>query len=260
MSRRELMPETMRYFKDLDHYDLLSQDAVLELIKKAQGGCIKSRNRVIEGNVRLVISIVKRMGCFKSSNVMDLISEGNLGLFTAIEKFDVKRGNTFSTYATHWIRQKIGRYIGNQNLVVRIPVYVHERISKIRKKESMGKKLTEQETTYLEKNCIKYVLLDKPLEGGNLHQEINAHDIISDESIDVHEKLCKKECSMEYLDALDKMEPRDRFIIIGRDAGRILQEVGTDLGISRERVRQLEKIARAELKRRLQRRYNVFSR
>ena len=125
------MDNLRRYFNDVGEKPLLSKEEEVSLSKKIKKGCKESFNTFIEHNLRLVYSIaVNYQGC--GVDLMDLISEGNVGLHTAVEKFKPSKKTKFSTYATYWIRQRILKYINNCGKTIRIPVYLYSDLKKVR--------------------------------------------------------------------------------------------------------------------------------
>jgi len=218
------------------------------------GTALAARNDLVQRNLRLVISIAKRYRN-KGLDYEDLIQEGNTGLIRAADKFDPSRGLKFSTYATWWIRQSITRALADQSRLIRIPVHVTELITKVAKayKALLGTKkyitpediaehteISLQKVRTLMTVMQQYISLDAPIEGTDL----TVMEVVA--SPDKTEELMLRGNTLNNLDkALSTLPPREQEVLrlrhgIGRDKGNVLEEVGRQLSITRERVRQIE--------------------
>ncbi|MDD5565339.1 MAG: sigma-70 family RNA polymerase sigma factor [Candidatus Omnitrophica bacterium] len=255
------------YLKEIREIPLLTAAQEIELSKKIQRGDEKARKDMIRANLRLVINIAKRYVYF-GTPLLDLIEEGNLGLMKAVDKFNPKKGFRFSTYAAWWIRQAIMRSIGQQDKMVRLPVYMNELITKWKKaREQLTQKLKRNpmddeiaKKIKLPKGKVDDVnfwlstrtsSLDEPIgdEG-----ESQVMDLIQDEnaatpSDEVDAFLNKQRVN----NLLEKMSVRERKVLdmrFGLVDGKThtLAEVANKLKVSRERVRQIEEKALKKLR------------
>ncbi|MEO7074548.1 MAG: sigma-70 family RNA polymerase sigma factor [Ktedonobacterales bacterium] len=254
------------YLHDIRGLSLLSHNEELILAKRSQAGDARARRRLIEANLRLVISIARR---YTNSGVplIDLIQEGNLGLMRASEKFDWKRGCHFGTYATWWIRQAISRAAGEQSRLIHLPEHVATRLRKVRRvasqlsQENGGDPLPDQiaeaagmpieEVDDLMHITEQPVSLDTPADVDN---RLALSDTLEDPGIQAPADIASQHLLGEELHrALSQLTSRERSVVIlrygiGDGRSRTLLEVGKELGISRERVRQLEMVALAKLR------------
>lgn len=265
------------YFDEISRVPLLTRKDEVRLARRIEAGDKEAREELAEANLRLVVSIAKRYrGC--GLPFLDLIQEGNLGLMKAIEKFDYTRGFKFSTYATWWIRQAILRSITNRSRTIRVPTHINELIRKIYQVErnylkEYGKlpsieELAEKLEARIE-NIIKAkksahytASLDMPI--GYDDEGSVLGDFIEDSTVhSPTQETFKSLLQLELENALDDLTDRERKILILRYGlkdyhTRTLDEVGLEFGISRERVRQiqkeaLDKLQGSDLKKRLER-------
>ena len=246
------------YLKDIRPIALLTAAQEIELSKRIQKGDKVAREQMIKANLRLVISIAKRyvnLGVALS----DLIEEGNIGLMRSVEKFDPNRGFRFSTYAAWWIKQGISRAIIDQGKMIRIPVYMNEEIVKYKKMvEKLTHKLRRRPTVAelakrlkisvdrvreLEGSIAKMSSLEAPVgEGG----DAQVKDLIEDQNIvspdDELEEVFNKERANDFLSMLTDRERQILDLRYGITDGetKTLAEIAKVLGVSRERVRQIE--------------------
>ena len=255
------------YLSDLRKHDLLDKDEELELLRRIkENNDEEAKNKLILSNLRLVISVAK-----KSSGsglpLIDLISEGNLGLLKAIEKFDCNKGHRFSTYAVWWIRQAIKKSIINMGRDIRIPSYKHEQLAKV------NKLINEYTTEHGENPPVEYIAKKLNLKTSKVVLLLNEfQDVISfNETIgdnifledvigkedDVEDNIIKEEQIHEMRELLETiLTDREREILELRyglnNNKHTLKEIGEILNITRERVRQIEKKAITKLKRHLE--------
>ena len=237
---------------------LLDADEEKDLSRRARGGDMRARQRLIECNLRLVISIAKK---YRGRGVLfeDLIQEGNAGLIRAVEKFDPEMGNRFSTYATWWIRQAVTRAVADHARTVRLPAHVVDAIYRLRRAENalsleLGREATEEEV--VEKLGVKPEEARRLREVSQPISSINAR-INSEEGSEVGELLPDERSGDDYsrveagqweltlVEAVRSLPEREARIIElrhGLDGGetRTLREVSEELGISQERARQVE--------------------
>ncbi len=257
------------YMQELRTIPQVTEQEMAELFPKIKKGDGKAKKRMIEGNLRLVISIAKRYSCY-GLDFLDLIEEGNVGLIKAIEKYDPKMGYNFSTYAFWWIRQYIQRAILSQTKTIHIPLYAYEAIKKlIHVSERMREELERQPTTaelakklrlsikktrkFLQEIQVfeRVGSLDSPL-GDKF--DIFLKDLIRDEQEESPDRVVDLIKSHEELaEILKKLSPQELKVIKLRygmvdGKGYNLREVGEKMHLSRERIRQIEKRAIERLK------------
>ncbi|HYA99283.1 MAG TPA: sigma-70 family RNA polymerase sigma factor [Ktedonobacteraceae bacterium] len=254
------------YLRDIRGLGLLTHAEEVDLAQKAAAGDELARRTLIESNLRLVIAIARR---YTSTGVplIDLIQEGNLGLMRAAEKFDYRRGCHFGTYATWWIRQAVSRAAGEQSRIIHLPEHVATRLRKVRRiasqlsQENGLDPLPEQiaEACNMDLNEVIDLL-------GIIEQPVSLDAPVDDEAryaladtLEDNTALAPAETASQHLlgeelhRALVLLTPRERSVItlrygIGDGHSRTLLEVGKELGISRERVRQLEVVALMKLR------------
>ncbi|MEG4580231.1 sigma-70 family RNA polymerase sigma factor [Microcoleus sp. MON1_C5] len=256
-------PDSLRaYLQEIGRIPMLKADEEIELARKIAEleleGCRKAKDKMVESNLRLVVSIAKKYQN-RGLDFLDLIQEGNLGLIKAVEKFDCTKGNRFSTYATLLIRQGITRAIADQSRTIRLPVHVYETISQINKttkrlSQQIGRKPTEEEiATKMEmtiaklrfvksKSDVSIISLDTRMgedEGSRLGELIEFDGETPEDQV-------SKNLLLEDLESvLNALSPRQRDVIrmrFGLDDGRekTLQEIGNIFDVTRERIRQIE--------------------
>ena len=254
------------YLRDIRGLGLLTHDEEVDLAQRAAAGDEFARRTLIESNLRLVIAIARR---YTSTGVplIDLIQEGNLGLMRAAEKFDYQRGCHFGTYATWWIRQAVSRAAGDQSRLIHLPEHVATRLRKVRRvaaqlsQENGLDPLPEQiadacnidlaEVIALLGIIEQPVSLDAPVDD---EARYSLADTLEDSAAPAPAETASQHLLGEELHrALALLTPRERSVItlrygIGDGRSRTLLEVGKELGISRERVRQLEVVALMKLR------------
>jgi RNA polymerase primary sigma factor len=253
------------YVRQIGDGRLLTVAEERELARRKDEGDEAAKRRLIECNLRLVMSITRN---YTRADVplLDLIQEGNLGLIRAVEKFDYKLGFKLSTYATWWIKQAISRALAEQGRTIRLPVHVADQVRKVTKaRRLLGQKLNRDPS--LDEIAVEIgvtpervqELLDLVQDPVSLETPIGdgdsmVSDLIPDLSADQPETMTADRArASELMVALGKLQPRQRRVVVERFgldgvAPRTLEEVGTNLGITRERVRQLEARALRELR------------
>lgn len=249
------------YFKDVRQIPLLTPEEEIDLSEKVQMGDNEAREKMIKSNLRLVISIAKKYMNL-GIPLSDLIEEGNIGLMRAVDKFDPKKGFRFSTYAAWWIKQSVSRSIVDQGKMIRIPVYMNEELARYKKAtEHLTQKLKRKPRVAeiakkmkvsvdhvrdLRQCVTKMSSLDAPIgEEG----EGQFKDMIQDESLEApHEEIESFLNKERALGFLQMMNDREREILdlrygISDGEKKTLAEIAKRLGVSRERIRQIEAVA-----------------
>jgi RNA polymerase primary sigma factor len=260
------------YLREIGKTPLLTPAEEIELAAKIKRGNKEARLKMIKANLRLVVKIAHDYANF-GLPLLDLVSEGNIGLMKAVERFDPAKGGKLSTYAAWWIKQAIKRALANQSKTSRLPVHLVDKIAKIRRvalsmSEVLGREPTDEELaeevgicasklSQLRTVSIRPASLDAPMndEDGTQFGEI----VGDDNAVDPSENLSDKNLQEEVADLLGVLDEREKKIIMSRfglDGGssRTLEEVGVKFGVTRERIRQLQNIALAKLRRALRKR------
>ena len=254
------------YLKEIGTVPLLSADEELRLAKRKAEGDESAKERLIEANLRLVVSIAKRY-TGRGMSFLDLVQEGNLGLIKGVEKFDYTKGYKLSTYATWWIRQSVTRALADQARTIRVPVHMVETINKMSK---MQRKLTLElgyEPSVTELAEALEMSEDKVMEIMQIAREpasletpigeeddSNLGDFVADSNAVTPEGNVESVMLREHIDALlGDLKERERQVIVlrfGLEAGhpRTLEEVGKEFNVTRERIRQIEAKALRKLR------------
>ena len=272
ISRRSDGLDTIKcYLREIRRSTLLTFKQEQQLGKRVMAGDEQARQQMIESNLRLVISIGKRY-MHRGFPFSDIVEEGNLGLIKAVEKFNYKRGFRFSTYASWWIRQYIERAIINQGKLVRLPVHVVERLNRYLNRaealvQELGReptaaevavkmKTTEEEVLDLKQVVRTTCSLDSPI---NDRADTFLRDVIEDpmcpSPADTTEGVLRRAEMMAWVKELPEKEQTvivSRFGLDGSEA-RTLEEIGSELGLTRERVRQIEMAALSRLRHTIER-------
>jgi len=246
------------YLKEIGQASLLTKEEEVELGKAIEAGDKAAKDKLIEANLRLVVSIAKKY-VGRGLAFMDLVNEGNVGLMKAVEKYEYRKGYKFSTYATWWIRQAVTRAIADQGRTIRIPVHMVETINKmVRVKQTLSHKLGREPFTAeiaeemgLEeervREIIKYAMepvsIETPI---GEEEDSRLGDFIIDENAQsVVEQVSYSELQNVLDEVLGSLTEREEFVLrlrFGLDDGRpkTLEEVGKKFGVTRERIRQIE--------------------
>ena len=254
------------YLKEIGSIPLLSPEEEQELAKRKSLGDSEAGRRLVEANLRLVVSIAKRY-TGRGMSFLDLVQEGNIGLMKAVEKFDYTKGYRLSTYATWWVKQSITRSLADQSRIIRLPVHMVEAVNKIRRAQralsvKLGREPSNEEVAeevhMSEKRVAELiqasgdtVSLETPVgdeDGSNLG------DFVADDAGGSTEEKAESVFLREEIDAMLKgLSPREREVIIlrfGLETGRpmTLEEVGRRFKVTRERIRQIETAALRKLR------------
>ena len=260
------------YLREISQVPLLTPRDEVKLAGQIKRGNKKAREKMITANLRLVVKIAHDFGNY-GLPLLDLISEGNIGLMKAVERFDPKKGGKLSTYASWWIKQSIKRALANQSKTIRLPVHLVDKIGKIRRvaaqmTEELGHEPTTEElaeelglpvakVAHLKNVAVRPASLDAKISADD---DTAFGDLVGDDRAeDPFEALRDKDLQGEVGDLLDALDPRERKIIgfrFGLDGGRerTLEEVGHKFGVTRERIRQLQNIALLKMRKALRKR------
>jgi RNA polymerase primary sigma factor len=249
------------YLKEIGQYPLIRANDEKDLAKRIEAGDIEAKNLLARANLRLVVSIAKKyVGRSANLTLLDLIQEGNLGLFKAVEKFDWTKGYKFSTYATWWIRQSITRALADQSRTIRIPVHMVETISKYKQthrrlSQDLGREpLAEEIATemgipvekihVIENISQETVSLEQPV--GDDDDKSTLENFIPDDKIlRPDQESSRRILSDQIREVLDELNPKERKILEMRyglldGIQHTLERVGEEFGVTRERIRQIE--------------------
>lgn len=255
-----------QYLREIGKFPLLDAEEEVELAKNFEKGARRAKDKLIESNLRLVVSIAKKY-IGRGLSLLDLIQEGNQGLIRAVEKYDWRRGFKFSTYATWWIRQAITRAIADQARTIRIPVHMVETINKLYRTSQRLMQELGREPTHEEIGAELEISADRVREIFKISQEVTSldtrvgededstlGDFVADDThpspVDAASKQLLKDHLDEVLDTLTEREAKVLTLRFGLDGGqpKTLEEVGKVFGVTRERIRQIEAKALRKLK------------
>ncbi len=258
-----------RYLREIGRIPLLTPEQEAELAAKVKKGDAEARERMINSNLRLVVTIAHDYANL-GLPLLDLISEGNIGLTKAVERFDPAKGAKLSTYAAWWIKQSIKRALANQSKTIRLPVHLVDKIAKVRRvslqmSDELGREPTDDElgeeigiagekVARLKSVGIRPASLDAPIADDDSTQ---FGDVIGDEEAQTPFELLRDKNLRSEVDGLiEVLDSREKKIIsqrFGLDGGKpkTLEDVGKNFGVTRERIRQLQNIALVKLRRAL---------
>ena len=258
------------YLREIGQVKLLTPQEEIDLAAKIKNGDKKAREQMIKANLRLVVKIARDYEGI-GLPLLDLISEGNIGLMKAVERFDPAKGGKLSTYGSWWIKQSIKRALANQSKTIRLPVHLVDKISKMRRaamklQEIYSREPTDEEladelgmtparVSLLRSAAIRPASLDAPI--GD--EESNSYsEIVQDENAySPYEQLEEKTITSMLQEMVETLEPRESMILryrFGLDGGseKTLEDVGVKFGVTRERVRQIQNIALRKLRRKIE--------
>ena len=254
------------YIKEIGTVPLLTAEEEMELARRKQAGAEKAKKKLIEANLRLVVSIAKRY-TGRGMSFLDLVQEGNLGLIKGVEKFDPEKGFKLSTYATWWIRQSVTRALADQARTIRVPVHMVETINKMSKMQrkltlelgyepsvaELAKALdmTEEKVMEIMQIAREPASLETPI---GEEDDSNLGDFVADNNVLTPEDNVESVMLREHIEALlGDLKERERQVIVlrfGLEDGhpRTLEEVGREFKVTRERIRQIEAKALRKLR------------
>ena len=259
------------YLREIGLVKLLTPQEEIELAARIKKGDKKAREHMIKANLRLVVKIARDYEGI-GLPLLDLISEGNIGLMKAVERFDPAKGGKLSTYGSWWIKQSIKRALANQSKTIRLPVHLVDKISKMRRvalrlQEELGREPTDEElgaeigltsarVAQMRLAAVRPASLDAPIgdEDSNTFSEV-----VQDENADTpYEQLEDKTVTDMLQDMVKTLDPREATILrfrFGLDGGteKTLEEVGEKFNVTRERVRQIQNIALRKLRKMIER-------
>jgi RNA polymerase primary sigma factor len=259
------------YLREIGLVKLLTPEEEIELAAKIKKGDKKAREHMIKANLRLVVKIARDYEGI-GLPLLDLISEGNIGLMKAVERFDPKKGGKLSTYGSWWIKQSIKRALANQSKTIRLPVHLVDKISRMRRtamklQEDFGREPTDEElaaelgttvarVSQMRTASIRPASLDAPVGDDDSN---NYSEIVEDErAINPYDELEDKTVVNMLQDMVKHLDEREATILryrFGLDGGteKTLEEVGEKFGVTRERVRQIQNLALRKLRKMIER-------
>ena len=248
------------YLKEIGKVPLLTGDEEVELAKRKDRGDKEAERLLIEANLRLVVSIAKRFAGSRGLSLLDLIQEGNIGLFRAVEKFEYRKGYKFSTYATWWIRQAITRSLADQSRTIRIPVHMVENINKFQQikrqlMQDLGREVLPEEIAaemgedidkvrYIMKISQETISLETSV--GDDDEDSTLEDFIEDVKTVTPDRVAALQLLKDYVkEIISHLTPREQKILEMRfglvdGVSHTLEEVGAEFDVTRERIRQIE--------------------
>lgn len=248
------------YLKEIGKVPLLTGEEEVELAKRKEKGDKEAEKRIIEANLRLVVSIAKKFAGAKGMSLLDLIQEGNIGLFRAVEKFEYRKGYKFSTYATWWIRQAITRALADQSRTIRIPVHMVETINKFQQvqrnliqelgREPLADEIAAEMGEELDK--VRYIMkisqdtISLETTIGDDEEDSTLEDFIEDVKNVTPDRAAALQLLRDYVkNIVAQLSPREQKILEMRfglvdGVAHTLEEVGQEFEVTRERIRQIE--------------------
>ncbi|MFM2295041.1 MAG: hypothetical protein RLZZ350_1454 [Verrucomicrobiota bacterium] len=258
------------YMREVGQVNLLTVQEEIDLAAKIKKGNKQAREHMIKANLRLVVKIARDYEGL-GLPLLDLISEGNIGLMKAVERFDPAKGGKLSTYGSWWIKQSIKRALANQSKTIRLPVHLVDKISRMRRTamklhEALGREPTDDEiaqelgttearVSQMQRAAIRPTSLDAPL--GDDTTNTFSETVADESAFDPYEQLEGKTVTDMLQEMVKNLDDREATILrfrFGLDGGKekTLEEVGVKFGVTRERVRQLQNLALKKLRRMIQ--------
>ncbi|MEI7451987.1 MAG: sigma-70 family RNA polymerase sigma factor [Candidatus Falkowbacteria bacterium] len=248
------------YLKEIGKIPLLTSEEEIELSKRKERGDREAERAIIEANLRLVVSIAKKFASAKGLGLLDLIQEGNIGLFRAVEKFEYRKGYKFSTYATWWIRQAVTRALADQSRTIRIPVHMVETINRFQQvqrfliqelgREPLPEEVASEMGEELEK--VRYIIkisqdtISLETSIGDDDDNSTLEDFIEDVKNETPDRVAALQLLRDYVkEIIINLSPREQRILEMRfgltdGVAHTLEEVGQEFEVTRERIRQIE--------------------
>ncbi len=248
------------YLREIGKVPLLTNEEEIELAKRKERGDKDAERRLIEANLRLVVSIAKKFAGSKGLSLLDLIQEGNIGLFRAVEKFEYRKGFKFSTYATWWIRQAITRSLADQSRTIRIPVHMVETINKFQHiqrqliqdlgREPLPEEIASEMGEAIDK--VRYIIkisqdtISLETTVGEDEEDSTLEDFIEDVKNVTPDRAAALQLLKDYVhEIISQLTPREQKILEMRfglidGVSHTLEEVGAEFDVTRERIRQIE--------------------
>ena len=256
------------YLKEIGKVPLLTSAEEVELAKRKEKGDKEAEKKIIEANLRLVVSIAKKFAGAKGLSLLDLIQEGNIGLFRAVEKFEYRKGYKFSTYATWWIRQAITRALADQSRTIRIPVHMVETINKFQQVQrflvqELGREpMAEEAAAEMGEDIgkVRYIIkisqdtISLQAAIGDDEEDSTLEDFIEDVKTVAPDRAAALQLLKDYVkEIVAQLSPREQKILEMRfglidGVAHTLEEVGQEFEVTRERIRQIEAKALQKLR------------
>jgi RNA polymerase primary sigma factor len=262
------------YMREIAKTPLLNREEEVELAERVLDGDMEARDHMIKANLRLVVKIAKDYANY-GLPLSDLISEGNIGLMTAVDRYDPKKGAKLSSYASWWIKQSVKRALANQGKTIRLPIHAVEKIARVRRittlmTEALGREPSNEELaeetgipikklSMIRQAAQRPTSLDAPLNEG---EQTSFGDVIGDEAaLDPLEALTSNNLHDQLDELLELLDEREHHIINSRfglngKKPMNLEEVGREFGVTRERIRQLQNKALEKMRYALHRKDN----